>query len=52
MPSDEPSHVIKATKPDALAGQTVRFSLARSNTAEQIAHTVSAVQRAADSLRW
>ena len=43
--SDEPSHVIKAMKPDSTASQQmIRFSLDVDNSQEEIRETVAAVQ--------
>jgi cysteine desulfurase len=43
--SDEPSHVIKAMKPDSTASQQmIRFSLDVSNSQEEIRETVATVQ--------
>ncbi|HEV8711871.1 MAG TPA: aminotransferase class V-fold PLP-dependent enzyme [Candidatus Binatia bacterium] len=43
--SDEPSHVIKAMKPDSTASrQMIRFSLDADNSQEDIRETVAAVQ--------
>jgi cysteine desulfurase len=43
--SDEPSHVIKAMKPDSTASQQmIRFSLDVSNSQKEIEQTVAAVQ--------
>jgi cysteine desulfurase len=43
--SDEPSHVIKAMKPESAASrQSIRFSLDISNSAKEIEQTVTAVQ--------
>jgi cysteine desulfurase len=44
--SDEPSHVIKAMKPDSTASQQmIRFSLDVDNSQEEIREAVAAVQR-------
>jgi cysteine desulfurase len=44
--SDEPSHVIKAMKPDSTASrQMIRFSLAHDNGLEEIREAVATVQR-------
>jgi cysteine desulfurase len=43
--SDEPSHVIKAMKPDTAASrQMIRFSLDVSNTPKEVEQTIAAVQ--------
>jgi cysteine sulfinate desulfinase/cysteine desulfurase-like protein len=43
--SDEPSHVIKAMKPDSTASQQmIRFSLDVSNSPQEIEQTIVAVQ--------
>jgi cysteine desulfurase len=45
--SDEPSHVVKAMKPDTgAARQMIRFSLGMENTMEEIETTIATVQRA------
>jgi cysteine desulfurase len=50
--SDEPSHVIKAMKPESAASrQMVRFSLGVSNTADEITRSLAAVRRATELLR-
>ena len=50
--SDEPSHVIKAMKPDSGASQRmIRFSLDMSNTADEIKTALAEVRRATDALR-
>lgn len=50
--SAEPSHVIRAMKPDtATARQMLRFSLGPENTPQDIATTLDAVRRAVSSLR-
>ena len=50
--SDEPSHVVRAMKPESTASrQMVRFSLGRGTTAADIAQNVAAVGRAVDTLR-
>lgn len=50
--SDEPSHVVRAMKPESAASrQMVRFSLGRETTAADIAQTVAAVGRVVGSLR-
>lgn len=50
--SDEPSHVIKAMKPECHASQRmVRFSLDVSNTADEIEWALVGVRRAIDALR-
>ena len=49
--SDEPSHVIKAMKPDTAASrQMVRFSIDAAITREQVTLAVTAVQRSAEVL--
>ncbi|MBI3796139.1 MAG: aminotransferase class V-fold PLP-dependent enzyme [Deltaproteobacteria bacterium] len=49
--SDEPSHVIKAMKPDSTASQQmIRFSLDVGNSQEEIRGTVAAVQRCVRTL--
>jgi cysteine desulfurase len=50
--SDEPSHVIRAMKPDSGASQRmIRFSLDVSNTADEIKTVLAEVRRATDALR-
>jgi cysteine sulfinate desulfinase/cysteine desulfurase-like protein len=50
--SDEPSHVVRAMKPESAASrQMERFSLGRGTTAADIAQTVAAVGRAVGTLR-
>ncbi|MBI3757715.1 MAG: aminotransferase class V-fold PLP-dependent enzyme [Deltaproteobacteria bacterium] len=50
--SDEPSHVIKAMKPDSTASrQMLRFSLDVSNSQKEIEQTVAAVQDCVRALR-
>jgi cysteine desulfurase len=50
--SDEPSHVVKAMKPESAASrQMIRFSLDVSNTADEIKTALVGVRRAADALR-
>ncbi|MDQ3813500.1 MAG: aminotransferase class V-fold PLP-dependent enzyme [Armatimonadota bacterium] len=49
--SDEPSHVVKAMKPNTDARQTVRFSLGTSNTAGEISCVVEAVHGTVEVLR-
>ena len=50
--SDEPSHVVRAMKPESTASrQMVRFSLGRGTTAADIAQNVAAVGRAVGTLR-
>lgn len=45
--SDEPSHVIKAMKPESAASQQmIRFSLGLENRQEELARTVTAVDKA------
>ena len=49
--SDEPSHVIKAMKPDTAASrQMIRFSLDAATTREQIRSAVAAVRREVEAL--
>jgi cysteine desulfurase len=50
--SDEPSHVIKAMKPDSTASQQmIRFSLDTDNSQEEIREAVAAVQHCVGTLR-
>jgi len=50
--SDEPSHVIRAMKPESVASQRmIRFSLDVSNTADEIKTALVGVRRATDALR-
>jgi len=50
--SDEPSHVIRAMKPESGASrQMIRFSLDLSNTADEIKKAVVGVRQATDALR-
>ena len=50
--SDEPSHVIRAMKPESVASrQMIRFSLDVSNTADEINTALVGVWRATDALR-
>lgn len=50
--SDEPSHVVKAMKPDTgTSRQMIRFSLDTQNTMREIEETIAAVQRSAAALR-
>jgi cysteine desulfurase len=50
--SDEPSHVVKAMKPDSTASrQMIRFSLGFENTDKDVEATLSAVRTAANTLR-
>ncbi len=50
--SDEPSHVVRAMKPESAASrQMVRFSRGRGTTAADIAQNVAAVGRAVGTLR-
>lgn len=50
--SDEPSHVVKAMKPDSAASrQMVRFSLGMDNTAEEISAASCAITSAVQNLR-
>ena len=50
--SDEPSHVVKAMKPDnAASRQMIRFSLGVSNTAREIKTTLDALASAVQNLR-
>lgn len=50
--SDEPSHVVKAMKPEsAVSRQMIRFSLGMENTVTDVHAAVAAVQRAVNALR-
>jgi len=50
--SDEPSHVIKAMKPDSTAShQMIRFSLGDINQVEEIEPALAAVKEAVQALR-
>lgn len=50
--SDEPSHVVKAMKPDTGASrQTIRFSLGMDNTMQQIEAAIRAVRMAVTALQ-
>lgn len=50
--SDEPSHVVKAMKPESAASrQMVRFSLGWQNTREEITETLAALKSAVAALR-
>lgn len=50
--SDEPSHVVKAMKPDSTASrQMIRFSLGWENTKADVEAALNAVERAARMLR-
>jgi len=50
--SDEPSHVIKAMKPNTAASrQMIRFSIDATTTQAQIRSVVTAVEREAQALR-
>ncbi len=50
--SDEPSHVVKAMKPDSAASrQMIRFSLGLENTAAEAKAALNAIERAAKMLR-
>jgi cysteine desulfurase len=50
--SDEPSHVVRAMKPDTGASrQMIRFSLGPENAMEEIATAVAAIRRAVAELR-
>jgi cysteine desulfurase len=50
--SDEPSHVIKAMKPESAASrQMIRFSLGAGTRREDITAAVSAVKQATATLR-
>lgn len=48
--SEEPSHVIKAMKPETDARNMVRFSLGLSNTMEEIEYSIASVQRVVEAL--
>jgi cysteine desulfurase len=49
--SDEPSHVIKAMKPESAASrQSIRLSLAVSTSPKEIEQTITAVQRCVRAL--
>jgi len=50
--SDEPSHVVKAMKPDSTASrQMIRFSLAPANTAAEVKAALNGLARAVKMLR-
>jgi cysteine desulfurase len=50
--SDEPSHVVRAMKPESAASrQMVRLSLGLETTEQEIEKTIAAVRRAVDALR-
>lgn len=50
--SDEPSHVVKAMKPDTgAARQMIRFSLGVESTGQEIRTTLAAVRRAVAALQ-
>jgi cysteine desulfurase len=50
--SDEPSHVVKAMKPDTgAARQMIRFSLGLETTGADVEATVAAIQRSVNALR-
>lgn len=50
--SDEPSHVVRAMKPDTgAARQMIRFSLGLENTAAEVNATLSAIERTTRALR-
>jgi cysteine desulfurase len=50
--SDEPSHVIKAMKPECDASrEMIRFSLGRANTTTEVHTALAAVKRSAEVLR-
>jgi cysteine desulfurase len=50
--SDEPSHVVKAMKPESVASrQMIRFSLGLGNTGDDVKATLTAVGRAVSMLR-
>jgi cysteine desulfurase len=50
--SDEPSHVVRAMKPESAASrQMVRFSLGHTTTTEEITKAVAAVKQAVRTLR-
>ena len=50
--SDEPSHVVKAMKPESAASrQMIRFSLGMENTVKDVDAALAAVQRAVSALQ-
>jgi cysteine desulfurase len=50
--SDEPSHVVKAMKPESAASrQMIRFSLDAATAEKDVARTIKAVSRAVEKLR-
>lgn len=50
--SDEPSHVVRAMKPDSPASrQMIRFSLGVTNTRSEITTTLACIQKAVQKLR-
>lgn len=50
--SDEPSHVVKAMKPDTgAARQMIRFSLGMENSMQEVETAIAAVWRAVEALR-
>jgi cysteine desulfurase len=50
--SDEPSHVVKAMKPDSAASrQMIRFSLGLETTTKDIEAAIAAIQKAVNALR-
>lgn len=49
--SDEPSHVVKAMKPDTAASrQMIRFSLGSANTKSDVNDSLAVVRRAVEKL--
>lgn len=48
--SEEPSHVIKAMKPETDARDMVRFSLGLNNTMEEIEYSIAVVRRVVEAL--
>ena len=50
--SDEPSHVVKAMKPESAASrQMIRFSLGPANTVSEVKAALNAIERAVRMLR-
>ena len=50
--SDEPSHVIKAMKPDSVSSQEmIRFSFGHENTMEDVEQTIVSLQKSVAALR-